>query len=258
MLPQAQLVAMRSDWSPQARYLFFNVSPDGGHHQPDTLSIQIWSGGRYLFIDPGVGHYYTGEWAIAARSWWHNCPTFGRQSLPNNPQPRILHWAPSPELDYAVGQITIRSAKIYRHVFFVDRHYWIVWDELLDLRLKGEVWENFHFVVKRDKLEVRKDGRLVRTALPRGSNIALLTCQSSWTLDREDASRWLAYGDKPIPTALLHFRATSEVATLLIPFEDDTDLQQTSLDRIERLADSRVKLHITRLGNRRVLAAKKF
>ena len=255
--------ALMSDWSPKARYLFFNVSPDAGHHHPDTLSVQIWSGGRHLLIDPGVGHYYTGERTIARRSWWHNCPTLGQQSLPNNPQPKVLHWSSTPDLDYAVGQITLGSATIRRHVFFVDQRYWVLWDELLDLRANGELWENFHFAVNSDEIEVREEGRFVRTTLPKGTNLALLTGQPDWTLDREDASKWLTYGGKPVPTALLHFRAKSEVAAsglaaLLIPFEDDTDLQQTSLDRIERLADGRVNLHVTRLGKRKVITAERF
>ena len=263
LLPKAQVLAMRSDWSRQARYLFFNVSPDGGHHHADTLSIQIWSGGRHLLIDPGVGHYYTGDLAIARRSWWHNCPTFGQQQLPNNPDPEILHWALSPDLDYAIGQITIGSATIRRHVFFVEQQYFVLWDELLNLPPAGELWENFHFAVKRDEIEVRDEGRFVRTTLPEGTNLALVSGQPRWVLNREEASKWLTYGGKPIPTALLHFRATSEVAgrgfaALLIPFKDETELRQTSVDRVERLTDGRVRLHITRLGKRKALTTERF
>ena len=263
LLPEAQLLAMRSDWSPQARYLFFNVSPDGGHHHADTLSIQIWSGGRHLLIDPGVGHYYTGEREIAGRSWWHNCVTFGQQQLPNNPDPKFLHWESSPDLDYAVGQITVGDATIRRHVFFVEQQYWVLWDELLDLPPEGELWENFHFAVRRDQLEVRDEGRVVRTALPEGTNLALLTGQPGWALEQEDASKWLTYGGEPIPTALVHFRATTEVAgrgfaALAIPFDDETALRHTAIDRIERLSDGRVHLHITRLGERKTVTTAEF
>jgi hypothetical protein len=74
LLPDAQLAVMRSDWSRRAHYLLFNISPDGGHHHPDTLSIQIWAGGERLLTEPGTGHYYTGERELSKRSWWHNPP----------------------------------------------------------------------------------------------------------------------------------------------------------------------------------------
>ena len=263
LLPQAQLFSMRSDWSPTARYLFFNVSPDGGHHHPDTLSVQIWSGGRHLLIDPGVGHYYTGERAIAKRSWWHNCPTLGQQQLPNNSQPKVLHWETSPDFDYAVGQISIGSAKIRRHVFFVERRYWVLWDEFLDLPQTGELWENFHFAVNRSEIEIHDDGRFVRTKLPTGTNLALFTRQMNWTHRLEDASKWLTYGGKPIPTALLHFQTQPQIASkgfaaLWVSFADENDLRQTSMGHIERHPDGRVTLHVTRLGERKTVTTRQF
>ena len=263
LLPEAQVIAMRSDWSPQARYLFFNVSPNGGHHHADTLSVQIWSGGRHLLIDPGVGHYYTGERAVAGHSWWHNCPTLGQQQLPDRPQPKLLHWETSPGLDYAVGQISIGSAKIRRHVFFVERRYWLLWDEFLNLPQKGELWENFHFAVNRSQIEIRDDGRFVRTKLPKGTNLAFFSGQTTWTHSLEDASKWIGYGGKPIPTALLHFQAERQVANdgfaaLWVPFADESDLRQTSLDHIERLPDGRVRLHVTRLGKRKTVTTRLF
>ncbi len=256
LLPAAQIVAMRSDWSRNARYLLFNVSPDGGHHHPDPLSIQIWAGGRHLLIDPGVGHYYTGEREIARRSWWHNCPTLGAAPLPNDPTPEILHWQSEQDLDYALGRIQIPPITIRRHVFFVDRCAWIVWDEFEDLPPNTRIWENFHFTT--DSLHISGDGRSVHTSMPEGANLSLHLCKEGWRLSTETAQKWLSYGGAAIPTQLLHYEADAETAShgfcaLLAPFEGKTPPGNTAFDRIEHLTDGRVQLHLTVRGSHRQL-----
>ncbi len=262
LLPAAQLVTMRSDWSRAARWLFFNVSPDGGHHHPDTLSIQIWVGGRRLLTDPGTGHYYMGKRRLYGRSWWHNCPTFGAQQLPNNPSPKVLHYQTAEDLTYAVGQIEIPQktgqppARFRRHVFFADRNWWLLWDEFSELPVGRPVWENFHFPT--EKLKIAPDGRRVSTSFPEGGNLLMLVGQPDWKLQQEETKYWLKYGGKPNQSLTVHYEADAAVASrgfgaLFVPFDGQVQLGGTALERIERLADGRVRLVVTVAGKRREL-----
>jgi len=263
LLPHAGVATMRSGLSRQANYLFFNVSPDSGHHHPDTLSVQVWSGGRHLLIDPGTGHYYTGERDISKRSWWHNCPTLGKRNLPGNVKPRILKWETTEDLDYAVGQIELGKAKVIRHVWFVDQRYWVVWDEF-ETPPEQEIWENFHFGVTSDELEITADGLRAQTTLADGANLLLCLGQAGWKPATEKGSRWKEYGAPPTPTTIVHFRADPEAAArgfaaMLVPFQEKAPgLGETCIQRIDRPDDGGVSLQVTAFGESRTLAAKQF
>ena len=224
LLPRAQVIAMRSGWSRTGLYGFFNVSPDSGHHHPDTLSLQIWAGDRPLLVDPGVGHYYTGERDISKRSWWHNCPTFGAHNLPSGVKPTILSWQTTDDTDYAVGRIEVNGVVIHRHVFFVSRRYFVLWDEFESLPEDRPIWENFNFGVAPDLLRVSDDAQSAWTQSKNGSNLLLRVAQKKWTIRREKGAQWRKYGARPIDTAIVHFLASGQTAgagfaALLIPFQ---------------------------------------
>jgi hypothetical protein len=242
---------MRSDGSQDARYLFFNVSPDGGHHHPDTLSIQIWAGGRPLLIDPGTGHYYTGEREFYRRSWWHNCPTLGPALLPEGLDPKVLGWETGRDLDYAVGQVTVNGGTIRRHVFFVDRQYWVLWDDFEGMTPGAQIWENFHFPT--EEVRISEAGRVVQTLLPEGTNLLMCAGQGGWEVASEAAKQWLSYGGEGVPTRLLHYRADGETAArgfaaLFVPFEGAPE--GTGFAGIERFQDGRVRMDVMVRGRR--------
>jgi len=260
LLPSAQVLAMRSDWTPQATYLFFNVSPDGGHHHPDTLSVQLWSGGRHLLIDPGVGHYYTGEREISRRSWWHNCPTLGRTQLPDNPVPELLYWESQEDLDYALGRISFSGLAIRRHVLFVSRRFVVLWDEFQNPPKGKSIWENFHVGVPPGRLEVSPDGKKVQLQSAEGSGLLLSIDSSGWTVSRENGSQWLKYGGKPIETAIVHYQADTARAAMgframLVPFRG-TRAPRAVLNEIEPQADGTLSLTVTIDGRRRTLTTR--
>ena len=229
LLPDAQLVVMRSDWSRDANYLLFNVSPDEGHHHPCPLSFQIWSGGQPLLIDPGVGHYYTGEREISRRSWWHNCPTLGAENLPASLSPIVLHFEDSPRLTYALGTIALSVGQDHgclrfrRHVFFVEKSCWVIYDELLDLPEGLEVWENLHFANR--NVVTRESGVVVCPVEDGKKGIAVVPAAEGWLRSEETASRWMTYGGRPQPTTLVHYHASTDTGEmgfglLLRPMED--------------------------------------
>jgi hypothetical protein len=265
LLPDAQLIAMRAGWTSRHSYLFFNVSPNGGHYHPDPLSVQVWSGGDHLLIDPGVGHYYTGEREIARRSAWHNCPTLGAADLPTDLEPKVLHWEAGDDLDYAVGQVEIpgRQAapptRFRRHVFFVDRGCFVIYDEFVAVPAGREVWENFHFAAP-DATVDAAGGRVVARS-PKGAGLALFVASEGWELRHETASRWQGYGAPAQPTTLVHFTTPAAgagrgFAAVIAPFTAGTAPPDVRFEVAGRRADGAVDLRLTAGGRQRVLTTR--
>ena len=57
-LPYSGFAAMRTDWTPDATYLAFDVGPLGmGHWHQDKLSFVLWKGNECLVFDDGGGQY---------------------------------------------------------------------------------------------------------------------------------------------------------------------------------------------------------
>jgi hypothetical protein len=132
MLPASGLIAKRSDWTNDARYVFFNVSPNAGHHHPDTLSIQFWADGRHLLIDPGCGFYGTRGHGLSKQRWWHNCPSFGPHNT-RKKNPKILFFETTENLDNAVGQLWLGDAVARRHLSLASR----------DMKMARQSWNSW-------------------------------------------------------------------------------------------------------------------
>jgi hypothetical protein len=63
--PYGGFYVMRTDWTPQARYLVFDGGKNaGGHNHVDKLSFELYAYGNTLITDTGCG----GEWASKWRS----------------------------------------------------------------------------------------------------------------------------------------------------------------------------------------------
>ena len=254
---------MRSDWSRAGHYLFFNASPDGGHHHPDPLSIQVWAGGRRLLADPGVGHYYTGEREAARRSCSHNCPTLGEVQTPDNADPVVLAWNTVDDLDLAVAEVRFAPHEgldcvvFRRHVIFLDRSSWLIWDTFAGIPDGQEVWENFHFPTM--SVDTHRDGGQIHTKISGGPNLAIYALAERWRLAAEEARIWLAYGSQGIPTRLLHFRADADTASegfaaLLVPYSGEGPPPDTGIDGVEKGSNGSVELRFRIEGAARLIA----
>ncbi|MDP6775273.1 MAG: heparinase II/III family protein, partial [Candidatus Latescibacteria bacterium] len=245
-----------------ARWLFFKVSPHGSaHHHRDTLGIQIWAGGHKLLIEPYVGDYAF-ERDVYNRSWWHSTPTLGAELLPLDPQPEVLHWEAGDELEYAAGQIRIpvsedaETITIRRHVFFVDRSWWALWDEFADLPDGQVVWENFHLVTR--QLRIDDSGSLVMTALADGPNLLMHVGTPGWKVSAEETRMWPVYGHDTEPTATLHYAGDATAvergfAALFAVVDGSDSPPETAFERVERLEDGRVRLEVSVAGSRKTL-----
>ena len=100
---------------------------------------------------------------------------------------------------------------ITRHVFFVDREFGVVWDEFSNLP-GTEVWENFHFGVDPSQLEIFDSGNAVKTTLPDGTNLLFRIGMAGWMAETEIGKKWLKYGETPIDTILVHYKASPSIA----------------------------------------------
>jgi hypothetical protein len=169
---------MRSDASPNARYMLINHGPyGGGHSHADCLSFQLHAFGRPLAIDSGIGRTYDdpnhAPWYV--RSMAHNMLTVNDEELGSPAavgdddddldRPAAVGedvvWSTSPGVEYFAathrGYEKSKGVLHRRHIAFVRREYWIVYDvvDLLDGPRKL-TW----------RLHLPGPGLIVRTASP--------------------------------------------------------------------------------------------
>ena len=154
------LYVMRSDWSPDARYLMFNAGPYGGPHgHEDKLSIELFAFGQPFIVDSNA---YTYDKADPYRGYFvssqaHNTVLVDGQSQVRRWQKDSLHpskaafkwasWISQPMFDYvsasygdgygqfrmrrSEGDSVIKDVVHTRRVLFVKPDYWVIVDELV-------------------------------------------------------------------------------------------------------------------------------
>lgn len=111
-------VIFRSDWSPDATWLFFEPGPRGsGHAHPATLNIQLQTKGEWILTDPGYYTYsnvgedgrmtkYLGSSAahnVALVDGENQIPFRRGESIAVNKHPGNYHWSDSGGLAKAEG-----------------------------------------------------------------------------------------------------------------------------------------------------------
>ena len=154
VFPVGGYVVQRSGWGTgthdygDQRHAVFDCGPigDGGHGHYDQLSVELYGRGQRLVVDPGRFTYADDETGM--RHWFkgtaaHNTVTVDgldhvpyRRGKPKGPQ-SLATWLGSVEHDgVAMTRAEVRSPQYpavhARRVFFVDREFWIVHDELRD------------------------------------------------------------------------------------------------------------------------------
>ena len=174
--PQGGYFVQRSGWEADDRFLIFDCGPlgDGGHGHYDLLSVEVWSGGRPLLVDPGRFTYAEGtpnlrRWFLGTAA--HNTVTV--DGLDQTPYSRKAPSGPVAERRFhgrtttagvdVVAGAAISPAYEARHrrrISFVDQRYWVIQDDLrgerphrydLRLHLAPEAFES-----------IRLDGSILR------------------------------------------------------------------------------------------------
>ena len=150
---------MRSGWSADARYLFFDAGPHGGHHgHEDKLSIEVYAFGQSFIVDSGS---YTYEKEDPYRAYFvssqgHNTVLVNGLSQVRrwvNEAPYDLNrpgsfatWISNESCDYVSSCYSggyavfgldglkkrdiVKDVKHTRQVFFVKPDYWVLVDEI--------------------------------------------------------------------------------------------------------------------------------
>ena len=60
--PHSRIGIMRSDWTPDANYLYFDMGPWGDNHMnQDQLAIEVSAKGRHFLINGGKWRYTTSD-----------------------------------------------------------------------------------------------------------------------------------------------------------------------------------------------------
>jgi hypothetical protein len=155
----AGLYVMRSDWTPDARYLLFDAGPYGGPHgHEDELSIELFASGQAFIVDPGT---YTYDKSDPFRTYFvgsqaHNTVLVDGQSQVRRWQKENLNpktavgnyatWISQPDFDYVSASYSdgyslfslkkptdaeiIKDVTHTRRILFVKPDYWVIVDEL--------------------------------------------------------------------------------------------------------------------------------
>ena len=88
-----------------------------------------------------------------------------------------------------------------------------------------------------------------------GAGLTMVVGQARWKVEREQASRWMMYGDPPQPTTALHYEADAEMArkgfaALFVPSRASEDVVEAGVERIETREDGSTAITVNVNGER--------
>ncbi|MBI3919975.1 MAG: alginate lyase family protein [Armatimonadetes bacterium] len=175
---------MRSDWTPQARYMAIDGGPWGTTHQHgDKLSFVVTANGAKFIIDPSSTRYSSNEPDAfiggQPSGFLHNTITVdGVDEFLNGPveakEPLHNLWAHGKDYTLFASSYSFTPVKPVnweRRVLFVDGAYWLLQDVLIGEQETTQVEQNFQFEAD-IKIEFQ-DNRTIAIA-PNGARLVLL------------------------------------------------------------------------------------
>ena len=207
---------MRSDWSPDARYLAVHNGHSTSHGHNDALALIIAARGRQLVIDPGVYIYGTPDCTRLARTASHSTVTVADRDTQNANGQNT--WLSSPTWDYFsganAGYIGAIQTKHRRRIIFAKPDYWVIQDTLLG-PIDGPVTSRFVF----SDTQARQDAHIVRTTDPKNTNLAIIPADPATKaalIPMKRAASWESLAD----CSVAQFTpATTSWCTVLLPTE---------------------------------------
>jgi len=175
---------MRSDWTPQARYLCIDAGPWGiSHAHGDKLSFVLSAYRADFIIDPTSTKYRNNQpdslISTQQAGFLHNTITVdGVDEFMNEPRevkkPLTNAWRHGPRYTLFEGAYSFKPVKPVaweRRVVFAGKSYWLLQDVLTGEQDAAAVEQNFQFE-KGTKIEFIKGDTTLATA-PNGARLLL-------------------------------------------------------------------------------------
>jgi len=137
-LPDSRFAVMRSGWTNDALMMIINYGPAANHHHEDILDFEVYAYGKAIAIDAGIGPKgYDDE---LHRSWYrasasHNMVMVNDTSIGRGEaNGEDVIWASQKFTDYFAashsGYEKSLGIRNRRHIVFVKRRYWVIYDEI--------------------------------------------------------------------------------------------------------------------------------
>ncbi len=182
---------MRSDWSPDARYMAIDGGPWGTTHQHgDRLSFVVTAYGQRFIIDPSGTRYASNrpEAFIGGQpsGFLHNTITVdgvdefhSEGTVAETTQPLSNRWEQGEGHVLFAADYSFRPVKPVRwerRVVFVDGSYWLLQDVLTGDLDAAEIEQNFQFEAE---IEVALQGTTAVATAPGGARLVLLPLEGA-------------------------------------------------------------------------------
>jgi hypothetical protein len=136
--PESGFTALRSDWTPAARFMLINHGPSGGgHSHADSLSFEMHAFGQAMALDAGIGETYDDpnhhSWYITSRA--HNMLTIDESNLDRKAaEGKDAIWSTGANVDYFAathhGYEASKGIIHRRHFAFVRSDYFFIYDAI--------------------------------------------------------------------------------------------------------------------------------
>jgi hypothetical protein len=187
--PWCGYYTMRSDWTPQARYMAVDGGPWGTTHQHgDKLSFVLTACGSKFIIDPSGTRYAANEPDAfiggQPSGFLHNTVTVdGVDEFMSGPQetkePLKNTWQHGDRHTLFVGSYSsapVKPVNWERRVLFADRSYWLLQDVLTGEQATAQVEQNFQFEAD---IQIEFQDRVTVAEAPNGARLMLVPLEGS-------------------------------------------------------------------------------
>lgn len=226
--PYSKYYVMRSDWTPDARYLCLKNGRYTSHGHFDSLGFVLYGYGNPLLVDPGIFIYGTPDAVRLISTASHNTISVDGANLHNGGSPN--QFFPARGIDYinAIGpQYQGLDESIYpvRRIAFLKPDYWVMSD-IVRGSGEHEIDSRFHFVDKNAQLDAAT--QVARTTHPTGGNLAVIPLQPSVISSRMEDADTAYVHEKLEPALILRQHAKANLPfrmdNLLYPYIDSADV----------------------------------
>jgi hypothetical protein len=177
---------MRSDWSPQAKFMAIDGGPWGTTHQHgDKLSFVLTAYGAKFIIDPSSTRYASNQpdsfISVQKSGFLHNTITVDGVDEFKSPgttdeakEPLKNRWEHGEGYSLFVSDYSfapVKPVKWERRVLFADRSYWLLQDLLSGEQDSAQIEQNFQFEAD-IAIEFKDDVTIAKA--PNGARLVLM------------------------------------------------------------------------------------